>query len=65
MDRPPRQTYQIFSLPFQLNFYDVTPSFFGPTGNFLPHFVHVAPFIFITAGLIDCGKKDLQYFCSG
>ncbi len=57
IDRPPGQTYLIFSLPFQLSFYDVTPSLFGPIGNFLPHFLHVSAFILITAGLLNCGKK--------
>ena len=62
-DRPPDQTYLIFSLPFQLSFYDVTPSFFGTIGNFLPHFLHVSAFILITAGLIDCGKKGYLAIC--
>jgi len=63
IDRPPDQTYLIFSLPFQLSFYDVTPSFFGTIGNFLPHFLHVSAFILITAGLIDCGKKGYLAIC--
>jgi len=63
IDRPPIQTYLIFSLPFQLSFYDVTPSFFGTIGNFLPHFLHVTAFILITTGLIDCGKKGYLAIC--
>ena len=63
IDRPPSQTYFIFSLPFQLSFYDVTPSLFGTIGNFLPHFLHVTAFILITAGLIDCGKKGYLAIC--
>ena len=62
-DRPPDQTYLIFSLPFQLSFYDITPSLFGPIGNFLPHFLHVSAFILITAGLLNCGKKGYLAIC--
>ena len=63
IDRPPDQTYLIFSLPFQLSFYEVTPSFFGIIGNFLPHFLHVSAFILITAGLLNCGKKGYLAIC--
>jgi len=63
IDRPPDQSYIIFSLPFQLSFYDVTPSLFGTIGNFLPHFLHVSAFILITAGLLNCGKKGYLAIC--
>lgn len=63
IDRPPDQTYLIFSLPFQLSFYDITPSFFGTIGNFLPHFLHVSAFILVTAGLLNCGKKGYLVIC--
>ena len=63
IDRPPDQTYFIFALPFQLSFYDVTPSLFGPIGNFLPHFLHVVSFILLTAGVMDCGRKGCLAIC--
>jgi len=63
IDRPSSQTYFIFTLPFQLSFYDVTPSLFGPLGNFLPHFLHVSAFILITAGLMDFGKRSYLAIC--
>ncbi len=63
IDRPPGQTYFIFTLPFQLNLYNITPSLFGPIGNFLPHFLHVSAFILLTAGLIDCGKRGYLLIC--
>ena len=63
IDRPPGQTYFIFALPFQLSFYDVTPSLFAPIGNFLPHFLHIVAFILLTAGVIGCGRKDCLAIC--
>ena len=63
LDRPPNQTYFIFSLPFQLSLYDITPSIFGPIGNFLPHFLHIVAFILLTAGVMDCEKKGCLAIC--
>jgi len=63
IDRPPDQTYLIFSLPFQLSFYEATPSLFGPIGNFLPHFLHIVAFILLTAGVMDCGNKGRLAIC--
>jgi len=58
--RPPSQTYFIFALPFQLSFYETTPSLFGPIGNFLPHFLHVVAFILLTIGVSKQGVKSSQ-----
>ncbi len=63
IDRPPEQIYFIFALPFQLSFYDITPSLFGTIGDFLPHFLHVSAFILLTAGLLNCGKKGYLAIC--
>jgi len=57
IDRPPGQTYFLFSLPFEFSLYHRYSPLFGVIGNFLPHFLHVTAFILLTAGLLDCGKK--------
>jgi len=63
IDRAPGQTYFLFSLPFEVSLYHRSSPLFGPIGNFLPHFLHVSAFIFLTAGLLDCGKRGYLAIC--
>ncbi|MFP4444979.1 MAG: hypothetical protein ACLFPD_01870 [Desulfosudaceae bacterium] len=57
-DRPPERTWFVSVLPFQISLYDNTgPLLFGPAGRFLPHLAHVMAFTFLTAGILNCGKR--------
>jgi len=63
IDRPPDQTYFIYKFGMNINLFGVLPIIFGPIGNFLPSFIHVFSFIFLTAGLIAHGKRDYLIIC--
>ena len=63
IDRPPGQTYLLFSLPFEFSLYNNHSPFFGTIGNYLPHFLHVSAFILLTAGLLNCGKRGYLVIC--
>jgi len=62
-DRPPDQTYFVYSIPFNISLHNTIPNLFGLIGNSLPAFVHVLSFILITAGLISCRKKGSIVIC--
>jgi len=63
VDRPPCQTYFIYSSSISISLYDTLPNLFGVVGNILPAFVHVFSFILITAGFLSCKKKGCILIC--
>lgn len=63
IDRPPDQTYFIYKIGMNISLFGTLPIIFGPSGNFLPSFIHVFSFIFLTAGLIARGKRDYLIIC--
>ena len=63
IDRPPDHTYFVSSSPINISLSNIIPSLFGSVGNSLPVFIHVFPFIVITAGLIFCNKKGYLIIC--
>ncbi len=64
VDRPPDQTYFVYSSPFNISLFK-NPSNFSHIGKSLPSFIHVFSFILITAGLISCRKKVYLIICLG
>lgn len=65
VDRPPDQTYFVYSSPFNISLFKILPNLFSQIGNSLPSFIHVFSLILITAGLISCRKKDCLIICLG
>jgi len=63
IDRPPDQTYFVYSSPINISLFNIIPNLFGLIGNSLPAFIHVFSFILITAGLIFCNKKGYLIIC--
>ena len=63
IDRPPDQTYFIYSSSIKISLYDTLPNLFGLIGNSLPAFIHVFSFILITAGLISWRKRGYIIIC--
>ena len=63
VDRPPDQTYFVYSSNVNISFYNILPNIFGLIGNSLPTFIHVFCFILITAGLLSCQKKGCLIIC--
>jgi hypothetical protein len=63
VDRPPGQTYFVYSSPINISLSNIIPSLFGSIGNSLPEFIHVFSFILITAGLIFCQKRGYLIIC--
>jgi ABC-type xylose transport system permease subunit len=63
IDRPPDQTYFVYSTIPNISLYSILPSLFGLLGNSLPAFIHVFSFILITAGLLFYGKKGYLIIC--
>jgi len=63
IDRPPDQTYFVYSSTINISLFDIIPNLFGLIGNSLPEFIHVFSFILITAGLIFCNKKGYLIIC--
>jgi hypothetical protein len=63
IDRPPDQTYFVYSSPINISLFKVIPTLFASIGNSLPEFIHVFSFILITAGLIFCNKKGYLIIC--
>lgn len=64
VDRPPDQTYFIYSCPFEVSLFKTFPNLFGFIGNSLPAFIHVFSFILITAGLLSCQKSGCIIVCA-
>jgi len=63
VDRPPDQTYFIYSSGINISLYKILPNVFGTIGNCLPTFIHVFSFILITAGLFSCQKRGCLIIC--
>jgi len=63
IDRPPDQTYFIYSSPINISLSNIIPTLFASIGNSLPAFIHVFSFILITAGLIFCNKRGYFIIC--
>lgn len=63
IDRPPDQTYFVYSSNINLTLFNTIPKLFGVIGNSLPDFLHVFSFILITAGLIYCQKRGYFIIC--
>ena len=63
VDRPPGQTYFVYSSSISISLYDTLPNLFGIVGNSLPAFVHVFSFILITAGFLSCKKRGCLLIC--
>jgi ABC-type xylose transport system permease subunit len=63
VDRPPDQTYFVYSSGISVSLHNFLPSLFGVFSNTLPAFIHVFSFILITGGLIACRKKGCLIIC--
>ena len=63
IDRPPYQTYFVYSSPINISLSNIIPSLFGAIGNSLPEFIHVFSFILITTGLVCCQKRGYLIIC--
>ena len=63
VDRPPDQTYFVYSSPIKISLSDTIPNLFRATGNSLPAFIHVFSFILITAALISSQKRGYLIIC--
>lgn len=63
VDRPPDQTYFVYSSPFNISLYNAIPNLFGLIGNSLPTFIHIFSFSLISAGLICCQKRGYLIIC--
>jgi hypothetical protein len=63
IDRPPDQTYFVYSSGVDISLYNILPNLFGLIGNSLPTFIHVFSFILITAGLISSRKRGCVIIC--
>ncbi len=63
IDRPPDQTYFVYSSKIDISLFNTISNLFGGIGNSLPDFLHVFSFILITAGLIYCQKRGYLIIC--
>ena len=63
IDRPPDQTYFVYSSKIDISLFNTIPNLFGLIGNSLPDLLHVFSFILITAGLIYCQKRGYLIIC--
>ena len=63
VDRPPDQTYFLYSSSINISLHDTLPNLFGIIGNSLPAFIHVFSFIMITAGLLHFQKRGYLIIC--
>jgi len=63
IDRPPDQTYFVYSNPINITLSNTIPTLFGSIGNSLPALIHVFSFILITAGLIFYNKRAYLIIC--
>ena len=64
IDRPPDQTYFVYSCPYNVSLHETVPILFGPIGNSLPTFIHVFAFILITTGLLSPNKRGCLITCA-
>jgi hypothetical protein len=63
IDRPPEQTWFVSVLPVQLSLYNIYPPLFGSFSKFLPDLLHVMAFIFLTAGIVNGGRRSCLVIC--
>jgi len=63
IDRPPDQTYFVYSSTINISLSNIIPNLFGSIGNSLPAFIHIFSFILITAGLLCRQKRDCLIIC--
>lgn len=63
VDRPPDQTYFVYSSALHISLYNILPKLFGSIGNSLPAFIHAFSFILITAGLATSRKRGYLIIC--
>lgn len=63
IDRPPDQTYFVYSSKINISLFNTFPNLFGVIGNILPDFLHVFSFILITAGLFSCKRRGYLIIC--
>ena len=63
IDRPPDQTYFVYSSPINISLSNIIPNLFGLIGNSLPEFIHIFSFILITAALISWQKRGYLIIC--
>ncbi len=63
IDRPPDQTYFVYSSKIDISLFNTFPNLFGVIGNILPDFLHVFSFILITAGLFSCKRRGYLIIC--
>jgi hypothetical protein len=63
IDRPPDQTYFVYSSPINISLFNIIPNLFASIGNSLPAFIHVFSFILITAGMIFYTKRRYLIIC--
>jgi hypothetical protein len=63
VDRPPEQTYFVYSSPVKITLFNTVPNVFGSIGGSLPESIHVFSFILITAGFLFCNKRGYLVIC--
>jgi hypothetical protein len=63
VDRPPDQTYFVYSSPVKITLFNTIPNVFGSIGGSLPECIHVFSFILITAGLLFCNRRGYRIIC--
>ena len=63
VDRPPDQTYFVYTSSINLSLYSAFPNLFGLIGNSLPAFIHVFSFVLITAGFVSYRKRGYLIIC--
>ena len=63
IDRPPDQTYFVYTSSINISLYSAFPNLFGLIGNSLPAFIHVFSFVLITAGFVSYRKRGYVIIC--
>ena len=63
IDRPPEQTYFVYTSPVKITLFNTVPNLFGFIGGSLPECIHVFSFILITAGLLFCNRRGYRIIC--
>ena len=63
VDRPPDQTYFVYTSPVKITLFNTIPKVFGFIGGSLPECIHVFSFIVITAGLLFCNRSGYLIIC--
>ena len=63
IDRPPDQTYFVYTSPVKITLFNTIPKVFGFIGGSLPECIHVFSFIVITAGLLFCNRRGYLIIC--